>query len=153
MTLGGLAAPLDLAAPDDPAALQEAFYAQIAVSGGPDMRPILSRIPVYAEMRLESALRGRVRRAHRVRETLRTLAVSAGALAVAWGIVARRRWAAPLLGTGIAVWTGLYALDLYEAGLFPWISGIGQGMNLLFLWGLWVWLRRDDAPARAIPLE
>ena len=105
---------------------------------------------------LASGWRAQAREAHRLRENLRALSVSAGALAVAWGILRRRRWAGPLLGAGILVWTGLYLMDLAEArrvlGGLPWLFAPGQGLNLLFLAGLWAWLRRDDRqPLTAAP--
>lgn len=138
---GGLGALPDLAAPDDPLAAVEARLPDLALE-------MLQGMPLYPEAALESRWRAATRGAHRWRENLRTLAVSIGAMVLAWGVILRRRWAAPLLAWGLGIWTALYALDLFEAhrllGHLPFLFAWGQGLNLLFLLGLWIWLRRDD---------
>ncbi len=148
MMLGGAMALGDLGAPDDPMASAEATLMRWAPRLGippAALRRELAAKPLWTRATAESAWRARVRQAHRVRETLRTLAVSVGALVLGFGILLRKPWATPLLATGLLAWTGLYALDLAEAGTpVPWLFAIGQGLNLLFLLGLWAWLRRDD---------
>ena len=154
MLLGGLATPLDLLAPDDPMAALEALYAR---AGVPELARTLKAQPSTAHLWEESRWRAATRRTHRKREILRTLVLAAGAVILAVGILRRRRWAAALLGAGLFLWTGLYALDLAEGrrflGHLPVGFAWGQGLNLLFILGLGLWLRRDDrqAPAWVVP--
>lgn len=148
MMLGGGMALGDLGAPDDPVATAEATLLRWAPSLGISpaaLRRELRAGPLWSRAASESAWRARVRQAHRARETARTLAVSVGALVLGLGILLRKPWASPLLAAGLLVWTGLYVLDLAEAGKpTPWLFAVGQGLNMLFLLGLWAWLRRDD---------
>ena len=155
LALGGLIALGDLAAPDDPLGEFERQLAAACRTTRLDPARVLSNLraqPLYAQASRESAWRSEVRHQHRNRESLRTAAVSLGALALAWGILSRRRWAAPLLAAGLALWTALYAQDLVEGfrflGALPALFAWGQGLNLLFLAGLWLWLRRDDGQPR-----
>jgi hypothetical protein len=151
MMLGGVMALGDLGAPDNPVAYAEATLMRWAPRLGLSrtaLRRELKASPLWSLAASESRWRARTRQAHRGQETARTLAVSAGALALALGILFSKPWASPLLAAGLLVWTGLYALDLVEARRFlgqtPWLFAVGQGLNLLFLLGLWAWLRRDD---------
>lgn len=154
LALGGLGALTDLDAPDDPMAQAEALLRRAGKGRELDA---IGGLPAYVQMRRESFWRSETRKAHRARENARTLAVSLGALAAAFGVLMRKRWGTHLLGLGILVWTGLYLLDLYEArrllGGTPAFFAWGQGLNLLFLLSLWLWLRRDDRqpPPAAVP--
>ena len=154
MALGGLGTLMDLGAPDDPMREVEALLGRFR------LQPVLARLrqmPSYLQALAESRWRAETRRIHGVREGLRTLAVSFGALILAWGILRRKSWAPRLLGVGLLAWTGLYVLDLAEGRRFlggiPRIFASAQALNLLFIAGLWAWLRGDDgqAPARVVP--
>ena len=149
--MAGLMAPGDLAAPGDVVASLEADLKAALKEAKLAPEPLhdsLRALPGYTEASLVSAWRAETRKAHRLRESSRTLAASLGALALAFGVLKRKRWAAPLLGAGLLLWTGLYLFDLWDAhrflGVLPWLFAWGQGLNLLCLAGLWLWLRQDD---------
>ena len=149
LALAGLTAPLDLLAPDDLVASIEADLRQALKEAKLDSRPFLDSfhaLPGYAEASRESGWRAETRQSHRLLESARTLAASLGALALAFGILRRRPWAPRLLGAGLLLWTALYAFDLRDGQRFlgdlPWLFASGQGLNLLCLSGLWLWLRK-----------
>lgn len=145
MALGGLGALGSLAAPPDPIAAMESRLAGLGLR---EPLAALRQVPLYRQIRRESAWRAAARAASPGEDLARTLLVSAGALVLAWGILNHRAWATPLLAAGLLLWTVLYLLDLRSGirrlGACPWLFAVGQGLNLLFLGGLLHWLHRDD---------